>query len=51
MYPKSPFRTQKNRVLSMQFFVLKVNRTSLNQLIFQQSDKRKTSDFSEASGG
>ena len=28
-YPKSPFRTQKNRVLSMQFFVLKVNQISL----------------------
>ena len=49
--PKSPFRTQKNRVLSMQFFVLKVNQTSLNQLKFQHPDKRKTSDFSEVCGG
>ena len=50
-YPKSPFRTQKNRVLSIQFFVLKVDQTSLKQLKFQRSDKRKTSDFSEVSGG
>jgi hypothetical protein len=35
----------------MQFFVLKVDQTSLKQLKFQRSDKRKTSDFPEASGG
>ena len=35
----------------MRFFVLKVKQTSLEQLIFQRPDKRKTSDFSEVCGG
>jgi len=35
----------------MQFLVLKVNQISLKQLKYQHPDKRKTSDFSEASGG